>query len=100
MKLAEAIEKGHEVYFKNAYWKDVYENAPEDAKRYYDLIFSQYVGRGDSEYNKEFMEEKDGMYGAMTENGWAYVMKHTTSNIAKSHLKKQREKFSKADERK
>lgn len=95
MKLEEAIKKGHDVYFNNSYWKDVYEGAPDDAKRYYDLIFSQYVGRDDSEYRKEFMEEKDRMYGDLSENGLEYIMKHTTSNMVKSHLKNQREKHSK-----
>ncbi len=98
MKLIDAIDKSHEVYFKNSYWKDVYEGAPEDAKRYYDLIFSQYVGRDDSEYDKEFKEEQEKTYCDMTEKGWEYLLKHTTSNMMKTHLKKQREKYSKSEE--
>lgn len=98
MKLTEAIEKGHEVYFKNGYWKGVYDDAPEDAKKYFDLIFSLYVGREDAEYMKEFKEAQKGMYEGLTDKGWDYLLENTSSNMEKSHLRKNREKYQKKEQ--
>ena len=93
MKLSEAIEKGHEVYFKNAYWKDVYENAPEDAKKYYDLMFSQYTGKDNPEYLKEFEIEKNKVYEGISGKGWNYLIAHANSNMLKEHLLNKRVKY-------
>ena len=90
MKLDEAIEKGHTRYFKNSYWKSLYEDAPEDAKKYYDLIFSQLAGGNDKENEEEFRTRLDMAYKGLSDYGWEYLIHNTTNQMQKHHLEQKR----------
>lgn len=91
--LDEAIEKGHQRYFKNSYWKDLYDEAPDDAKKYYDLIFSQLDGGDEKENEEEFKSRLSAAYSGMSEEGWKYLIDNTTSQMEKFHLKQKKEFF-------
>ena len=94
--MQEAIEKGHKRYFKNSYWKELYDEAPADAKKYYDLIFSQLDGGNDKENEVEFKSMMDDAYKNMSEAGWKYLIEHSTNQMSKYHLRKKKEEFSKS----
>jgi hypothetical protein len=94
MKMAtmqQAIEKGHKRYFKNSYWKGLYNDAPSDAKKYYDLIFSQLDGGNDKENEEEFKTMMEETYRNMSEEGWKYLIENTTNQMGKYHLRKKKE---------
>lgn len=93
--LDEAIEKGHTRYFKNSYWKSLYDDAPDGAKKYYDLIFSQQDGGNDKENDDEFKKRMEASYRNMTDADWDYLISNTTNQMLKHSLKEKREKFSK-----
>ena len=94
--LDEAIEKGHKRYFKNAYWKELYDDAPECAKRYYDLIFSQLDGGNEEEVAGEFRTRMEAAYKNMEDAGWEYLIHNTTNQMAKHALKEKRAKIQSA----
>lgn len=95
--LEEAIEKGHKRYFKNSYWKGLYEDAPEDAKMYYDLILSQLDGGNDKENDEAFRSHLEDAYKSMGDYGWEYLIHNATSPMEKAHLKDKRKRFSKKE---
>lgn len=92
--MEEAIEKGHKRYFKNSYWKGLYDDAPEDAKKYYDLIFSQLDGATEPDNLPVFKEMMEGVYQGMSEAGWNYLINNTSNQMAKFHLEQKREQLS------
>lgn len=94
--MQEAIEKGHKRYFKNSYWKELYEDAPVDAKKYYDLIFSQLDGGSEQENDADFKAMMEDAYQSMSEEGWEYLINNSTNQMVKSNLRKKKEKYSKA----
>ena len=88
--LDEAIAKGHDRYFKNSHWKSLYNEAPSDAKKYYDLIFSQLDGGDDKENEEAFKARLSSAYREMSEEGWKYLIDNTTSQMEKNHLKQKK----------
>lgn len=95
--MQEAIEKGHKRYFKNAYWKGLYDDAPEDAKKYYDIIFSQLDGGDDPENEEEFRSMMESTYKNMSEGGWEYLTNNAASLMEKDHLRKKKDQFAKGN---
>lgn len=91
--MQEAIEKGHKRYCRNSYWKELYEDAPKDAKPYYDLIVSQLDGGNDKENDAEFKSMMETVYKGMSESGWDYIINNTTNQMAKYDLKQKKERF-------
>lgn len=92
-KLDEAIAKGHNRYFKNSYWKNLYEDAPDDAKKYFDLIFSQLDGGNDPENDGEFRDRMAAAYRGLSDYGWEYLIHNTTNQAEKHHLQEKRRAF-------
>ena len=91
--LDEAIAKGHERYFKNSYWKGIYDNAPDDAKAYYDLSFSRLDGGTSTENDSEYRGRMEEVYKALSEAGWKYLIDHTENNMGKWGLRKAKGKY-------
>lgn len=94
-----AIEKGHERYFRNAYWKGLYEDAPRDAQAYLDLIFSQQDGGNDPENDTEFKSRLTLAYSGMSDDGWEYLIRNATSQMEKHHLQKKKEQYRQANDK-
>lgn len=91
--IQEAIEKGHKRYFRNSYWKGLYDDAPDDAKSYYDLIFSQLDGGNDKENEAEFNSMMENTYKVMSGAGWDYIINNTVNQMARHSLRKKKEQI-------
>ena len=83
-----AIEK----FLKNAYWKELYENAPGNAQKYYEYLFMKSDGALED-------SEREGIiipiFKSMTSTEWDYVIENTLNKMGKWGLKKAREKYGK-----
>ena len=95
--LQEAIEKGHTRYFKNSYWKGLYDAAPAEAKPYYDLKFSLLDGGRESHLSEEYKAKKEEAFRNMSSEGWDYIIENMQNGQGKYYLKKERERFEKKE---
>ena len=93
--MKEAIEKGRVRYLKNKYWKSIYDGAPECAKGWYDLIFSQQDGGRAPGNIEAFSSMMDRVYSSLDDAGWNYIIEHTTHNMMRNSLREKRAKYGK-----
>lgn len=86
----EMTEKALAVFMKNPYWKEVYEKAPENVKRLYELSFARAEELISGEDDKEGTMS---LYGQFENSDWDYLISNTQNSMAKWGYQKARERF-------
>lgn len=88
----EIKEKALSAFLKNPYWEGVYKNAPEKAKRFYEIVFAN---SKDLISQDEHVKSVHELYGQFDDDDWDYIIEHTQNNMGKWGYRKARERFGK-----
>ena len=82
-------------YFKKRDYRQVYLDAPEGAKKYYEVVFykSSPNYHDTKEESDKCKEDMIAIYKSLTNEDWDYIIKHTHWGMAKWGLNKAREKY-------
>ena len=88
----EITEKALEAFMKNAYWKGVYEKAPENVKRLYELSFARAENLISGEEDKKSTKL---LYRQFEDSDWDYVISNSQNRMAKWGYKQARDQVRK-----
>ena len=88
-------QKALDEFMTNAYWRALYEGAPEGAKRYYERIFARSCPlRELTDQEKEQSQaESEALYRSLTDGDWDYIIGNTHWGMAKWGLNKKRGQY-------
>ena len=71
-------------------WKGIYDNAPANAKKFYEIVFANSEDLLSREEHISLVQET---YKQFETADWDYVIEHTQNRMAKWGYKKARKKF-------
>lgn len=86
----EKIQKALDRFLKNPYWSDIYNNASDLCKRFYEQHFAFSLNVVDGE---EHIREVEEIYRAFTPSDWDYIINHTKDQMSRWGYEQARAKY-------